>query len=447
MLRRFAAALLAAALAFLGASAATLLASRAAARGATELGASTLPGISQLMHARTVVHRLDANVELLTASRAAQPALVDAVESTGTELSAVLRAAVDISGDAAERALYERDVVPTLTRLDGAIERLREAVNLGGGGEGSFTAAVWDLDAAAKQVDGAVTALAETVRTTATNVAWRIARSSVDTLVLAFACDAAAIGVTVVAAAWAVQSGRRFAEEMRGELQGERARVSELDLLAQRVAHDITSPLAAVALSLSSIRRLHPDAETEHTLDRAWRALERSRQMVHGIYAFAQSGAHPAAGAAAPLRETIVKAVDELLCAEAQSPPAVEVEPFDEVRVAMDPSLLGVVLSNLLSNAAKFTRDSPVRRITVRARADERRAHVEVEDTGPGVPADQEEAIFQPYRRGPDVAQPGLGLGLATVRRLVLTHGGEVGVRRGTAGGALFWFELPRAPA
>jgi signal transduction histidine kinase len=72
---------------------------------------------------------------------------------------------------------------------------------------------------------------------------------------------------------------------------------------------------------------------------------------------------------------------------------------------------------------------------------------VEFEDTGPGVPPGFEKTIFEPYRRAPGVTQPGLGLGLATVQRLILAHGGTIGVSKARGGGAIFWFELPRAVA
>jgi len=70
---------------------------------------------------------------------------------------------------------------------------------------------------------------------------------------------------------------------------------------------------------------------------------------------------------------------------------------------------------------------------------------VEVEDTGPGLPPGIEHSIFEPYVRAPGVTQPGLGLGLATVKRFADSHGGAVGVLRAEAG-TVFWFELPRAP-
>ena len=53
--------------------------------------------------------------------------------------------------------------------------------------------------------------------------------------------------------------------------------------------------------------------------------------------------------------------------------------------------------------------------------------------------------IFEPYVRGEGVTVPGLGLGLATVKRLVVAHGGAVGVESGPGEGACFWVELPLA--
>jgi signal transduction histidine kinase len=73
------------------------------------------------------------------------------------------------------------------------------------------------------------------------------------------------------------------------------------------------------------------------------------------------------------------------------------------------------------------------------------RVYFEVQDTGPGIAAELSERIFQPYVRAGLPGQPGIGLGLATVKRLVEAHGGRVGVRSVVAGGSLFWFELPRA--
>ena len=75
---------------------------------------------------------------------------------------------------------------------------------------------------------------------------------------------------------------------------------------------------------------------------------------------------------------------------------------------------IGKETSDLLANALP---DAPIRRITVRALVEATRVHVEIEDTGPGVPPGFADVIFEPYKRAPGAGVPGLGLGLATVKR------------------------------
>jgi signal transduction histidine kinase len=107
--------------------------------------------------------------------------------------------------------------------------------------------------------------------------------------------------------------------------------------------------------------------------------------------------------------------------------------------------VLTSILGNLVGNAVKFMRDSSERRITLRVVESGDEVRFDIEDTGPGVPAGLEDAIFLPYVRGEGVTQPGLGLGLATVRRFCEAHGGTVGVRSTSGRGSAFFFTLPRA--
>jgi signal transduction histidine kinase len=214
-------------------------------------------------------------------------------------------------------------------------------------------------------------------------------------------------------------------------------------MFAQRVAHDLLSPLTGASLALGALERQHPDASTARLVGRATRAIERSRDLVHAIFNFARAGAQPSPDARAPLRATLETAV-EMTVAGLADPPQVVIEPFEECEVSCETPVLACIVSNLVSNAVKFTKGSPVRRITLRAKIEATRARVEVEDTGPGISPGAADSLFEPYVRGRDATQPGLGLGLATVKRFVVAYGGLVGVRSGA--GALFWFELPRAP-
>ena len=107
--------------------------------------------------------------------------------------------------------------------------------------------------------------------------------------------------------------------------------------------------------------------------------------------------------------------------------------------------VLASLLSNLLRNAIKHMGGSKRRQVDVRISARHERVRFEVEDTGPGLPPELVPQAFDPYVRGAGTSEPGLGLGLATVRRLAEGHDGRYGVSSRPGEGALFWFELPAA--
>ncbi len=115
----------------------------------------------------------------------------------------------------------------------------------------------------------------------------------------------------------------------------------------------------------------------------------------------------------------------------------------------VDPPKMERVLLNLFSNAFKFTPAGGQVRIAVRGVGD--RAIVEVEDTGPGIPPDLREAIFERFRQldsGADRPLGGTGLGLSIAKQFVGLHGGSISVEESRTGsGSLFRVELPlRAP-
>ncbi|HEY4729675.1 MAG TPA: HAMP domain-containing sensor histidine kinase, partial [Myxococcales bacterium] len=109
-----------------------------------------------------------------------------------------------------------------------------------------------------------------------------------------------------------------------------------------------------------------------------------------------------------------------------------------------DPEKLRSIVDNLISNAVKFTPSGGV--ISVKARALAGEAVIEVMDSGPGVPPEERESIFNLFFRGrtkADTGVKGSGLGLAIARELVEAHGGEIAVVAGGAGGH-FRVTLPR---
>lgn len=105
------------------------------------------------------------------------------------------------------------------------------------------------------------------------------------------------------------------------------------------------------------------------------------------------------------------------------------------------------MLLNLIDNGVKYTPPGGSITVTAAASREDRMIHVEVADTGPGVPDEVGQRIFEPFFRVKDTkAQPGRassGLGLALTRRLVEAHGGAITFRRRRAGGTAFTFTLP----
>jgi two-component system, OmpR family, sensor histidine kinase KdpD len=107
-----------------------------------------------------------------------------------------------------------------------------------------------------------------------------------------------------------------------------------------------------------------------------------------------------------------------------------------------DAALIERVLCNLLENASKYTPAGTG--ITVSATPDGDFMHIEVRDSGPGIPAGSEEAIFEKFTRGErESSKPGVGLGLAICRALVEAHGGTIRASTMLEGGACFAFTLP----
>jgi len=112
-----------------------------------------------------------------------------------------------------------------------------------------------------------------------------------------------------------------------------------------------------------------------------------------------------------------------------------------EVTAPADRQRLTQALINLLLNAAVHTaKDSPV---TLQLRAEPAFWRFEVSDLGGGVQPGEEEAVFEPFRRGHALG-PGTGLGLAIVRAIGRAHGGAAGVDNRPGIGAMFWIRIPR---
>lgn len=102
-----------------------------------------------------------------------------------------------------------------------------------------------------------------------------------------------------------------------------------------------------------------------------------------------------------------------------------------------------------MGNAIKYGRSESGRepRVTLRVRPEDGHARFEVEDDGPGLLPGTEARVFEPFAEleANRPLKEGIGLRLATVKRVVEAHGGEIGVVSRPGLGCCFWFTLPAA--
>ena len=113
-----------------------------------------------------------------------------------------------------------------------------------------------------------------------------------------------------------------------------------------------------------------------------------------------------------------------------------------------DPDRLMQVMTNLLSNAAKFSR--PGAEVFIRTRAGSAALRIEVEDSGAGIPAAFQRRVFEPFAQAdasPTRSFDGTGLGLSIARKLIEAMSGTIGFTTEVGHGTVFYIELPRTEA
>jgi signal transduction histidine kinase len=224
-------------------------------------------------------------------------------------------------------------------------------------------------------------------------------------------------------------------------------RAEELEQFAGRVAHDVLGPLSATRLAVAHALGQSGDATNRRMLERGQRGIERVTLIVDGLLRFARAGARPEPGVMTMLAPSLATLVADLEPLAAQKSIALELTPVPPCSVFGNAGVLASVVENLVRNAIKYMGERSERRVIVSVQARAATVRIDVRDSGPGIAPSLLATLFDPHVRGRDTGQPGIGLGLATVKRIVEAHGGRVGVQSRPGDGSVFWCELPRADA
>jgi signal transduction histidine kinase len=245
---------------------------------------------------------------------------------------------------------------------------------------------------------------------------------------------------------------RRLAAEQEAtrSVRDEAERLAELDRLRTEfistASHNLRTPLTSVRAGIgmaqaSASDRLRP--EELELLDNARRNTERLAVLINDLLTMNQIEAGTLHLEPEPLdlRAVVADAIVAVHPLIREKGQTLEADLPEPLPIRGDARHLEQVVVNVLANGYHHT--PPGTRITATGRALPHEVLLTIEDTGPGIPAQELELIFERFRRGRDTDE-GSGLGLAIARGIVELHGGRMWAESEPGRGASFFIALPR---
>jgi signal transduction histidine kinase len=225
------------------------------------------------------------------------------------------------------------------------------------------------------------------------------------------------------------------------------------DQFVGMVSHELRTPLSSIIGFLDLLQDDPTQPLTEDQKEFVSVIERNAKRLLHLVgdllfTAQAESGRFPLEREEADLREIVESAVASAGPHAQREGIEVTAEvPAEPVRMSVDPGRLGQAVDNLLSNAIKFTPRGGS--VTVRVEVQDGVVLLAVADTGIGIPEDEQGMLFTRFFRASTAtrnAVPGVGLGLAITRAIVLAHGGTMDVSSQEGVGTEFRILLPLAP-
>jgi signal transduction histidine kinase/PAS domain-containing protein len=255
-----------------------------------------------------------------------------------------------------------------------------------------------------------------------------------------------------------------------------RARELALQVASQRMneflgiaSHELKTPLTVIKASVQIMGRhftpqpesSQPDSsvslrdDVDHLIQMAPAVLERVERQTGRLNRLVddlldvsriQAGKLEMRPVACHLAAVVADCVEEQRQAAPSRRIDLDLPAGDGIVAQADPERVSQVVTNYLTNALKYSKKE--RPVAVRLQLEASMARLSVCDEGPGLPAEEQERIWERFYRAPDVqvehgSGVGLGLGLHISKTIVERHGGQVGVESILGQGSTFWFTLP----
>jgi two-component system sensor histidine kinase HydH len=219
----------------------------------------------------------------------------------------------------------------------------------------------------------------------------------------------------------------------------EQEALARLGQMAAVVAHEVKNPIAGIRGALQVIgSRMAADARDKPIIGEIITRLDGLNQIVQDLLVFAR----PRDLRAAPtdLKALVLSTAEHLKHDPSLAGVAIDVT-GDGAMVSLDKEQLQLALQNILMNAAQAMNGHGRIHVSIERRGNE--WTVATTDTGPGMPPEVKEKVFEPFFT---TRSRGTGLGLPIAKRVVEAHGGRIAIESAAAGGTVVSLSIPALP-
>ena len=264
----------------------------------------------------------------------------------------------------------------------------------------------------------------------------------------------AALGAVAAQLAMAVERQRLLAREQEAArvLNEQMERLRELDVMKDQFVSSVSHELRTPLTSIVGYMELLLDGEAgelsedqEHFLGIMGRNCDRLTRLVDDILFVARvdAGRLSLDLQDIDIVDVVTKTVESARPVAARKDLTLKLDAeTDRLELHADPVRIGELLDNLMSNAIKFTPEGGV--VTVLVARDDGTVHLEVKDTGVGIPPDEVQKLFERFfRASTSSVASGTGLGLSITKSIVEAHRGKIWVESTLGEGTTFLVDLP----